>query len=94
MTRIITFLAGLLPILNPLVNETRGQKAGTWVSILAAVIGAIVLALQVFGGATVPDTPDAPENARDTIMVTDTRPDGPDAHDGESDGTYFTEVDE
>lgn len=71
MDKVIKLLTGLLVIINPLANETKGQKIGTWVSLVSALIGVILLALQVFGAGQIstPTSTDTVGNAPDVEVV-------------------------
>lgn len=68
MNKVIQFLTALLSIINPLANEIKGQKIGTWISLVSAIVGVILLALQVFGGSGI-----------STVSVGDTVTNAPDA---------------
>jgi len=52
----------VLQFLNPLANETKGQKLGTWLTIVSAVLGATLAIIQVI--------PTAPSGGPDLTVGT------------------------
>jgi len=95
MARILQFLIRLLPIINPLQNETTSRAIGSAFTIVCALVSAVVLAIQVFGGAAASDGAEGTQKATDAFEAATIPADSPDAHDVyQTDSIFSSEVSE
>lgn len=65
--KILQLLVGLLGIINPIQNETKGQKAGTYVTIVVAVLSTAILVMQTFWTTPTTGTVGATVVSTDTV---------------------------